>query len=156
MSKTSILTKINAREDGNENPVSSEREISSDLLNELFSETSSDDHVSQAITTRINSNIEYQLTVKVSGSSAMIKISVKNVSSSVIVATNTVPVKIFDWKDNIYKPSIFGDTLVPIYYNSVVGYMLFINNVGLWLYSSLPPSTNFYTSQFVNYPTRVL
>jgi len=128
-----------------------------EVVNELYTELEFDDQDTEEFTTKVSTTIDYQLALTKTGNKMLMKIFISNNTANVISASNILQVKIFDWKDNIYQPTVFNNLYIELANESTGIYTarVFVNAVGVWLISSLTP-TVVHSSSFNNIIVRDL
>lgn len=158
--KSGIQTKINGRIDNGGNSIQSERSISQDFLDELFSIGDIDDYQTEAFTTQFNILVSYTLQFKKIGNQVFMKLNIRNIGSTTISANEIVSFKLFNWKDSKYTPTVFNNFKFPVYgFNSTIIAYCYINNIGIYLVSSLQPASAlipYFESTIIPYLVREL
>ena len=130
------------------------------FTNEIYSEEITDSNTSETYTTKAGSSIAYTLVLKKLGNQVIIKIGIRNTTSSTIGGSDLYKVKIFDWKDSPYKPNTSNNIKVDVYgYSGIPTVQVFLDETGVWLISSLQVTSSllpYFQSNFNSYITRQL
>jgi len=140
--KSSIISAINGFITSVVN-ITKHRNSMLQIVNELYTELDFDDHTTETFTTRVSTTINYELALTKCGNKMFMKLYINNNTANTISANFTSPVKIFDWKDNIYKPTVFNNLFLELANQStgINTARVYLDSVGVYLISSLAPTT---------------
>lgn len=127
------------------------RSAYSTVVDEVYADEVFDDNSNETYTTKNGTSISYNLVIKKTGNITIIQIVLRNETAITISANINSQVKIFDWKNNEFKPSLLGsNSQIKLYTPSGSMINCTLNNTGLFLCSALPILT-YYESSFEPY-----
>lgn len=125
-----------------------DRQVASVIVSEMYSDLVDDSNTTETYTTKeVANSFAYSLAIHKSGNSSKIRLSFRNSTTSLAVGS----VYIFTWKDTPYKPESTAGDVIAQCWNGSNRATVRINSDGVFLISSLLPTSTLFTSTFEFY-----